>query len=379
MPVKAQSFIASRLRFKGRLAIVAIAVSFLVMILSLAISGGFRAEIRHGISSLAGDVVLNGSGSEPVSTELSYLDKLSEVPGVESITPVLWKPAIVKGPDDIAGVLVKGVPMPDSCSLHARVPSRLARMLRLSEGDSFISYFVDDRVRARKFTISEVYDATVDSDEMLTVIVPLSDLQRLSGWTSDQAGSCEVLLKDGAPQDDAALQMSVLAYTGHEEDEDILRATTARQRYPQLFDWLDLIDFNVLAIIVLMTIVAGFNMISGLLILLFRHISTIGTLKSMGMGNRAIAGVFLRVAARIVAIGMLIGNAAALLICFIQDKTHLIKLNPANYFVSYVPVHLNIPLVLIVDLLAFGAIMLLLLVPTLFISKVDPAQTVKVK
>ena len=377
--MKAEAYIASRLRFKGRLAVIAIAVSFLVMILSLAISGGFRQQIRQGISSLAGDVLLTGSGSGPVSTELSYLGDLSQVLGVESITPVIWKPAIVKGPDDIAGVLIKGIPQPDSCSLRARVPSRLAGMLKLSEGDSFISYFIDERVRARKFTISEVYDATVDSDDMLTVIVPLQDLQRLSGWGADQTGSFEVLLKDGASQDDVALQMSVLSYAGHAEDEDILRATTARQRYPQLFDWLDLIDFNVLAIIVLMTIVAGFNMISGLLILLFRHISTIGTLKSMGMGNRAIAGVFLRVAARIVAIGMLIGNAAALLICFIQDKTHLIKLNPANYFVSYVPVHLNIPLVLIVDLLAFGAIMLLLLVPTLFISKVDPAQTVKVK
>ena len=349
------------------------------MILSLAIAGGFRQEIRRGISSLAGDVVLTGSGSEPVSTDISYLDKLSEVNGVRSITPVLWKPAIVKGPDDIAGVLVKGVPMADSLSLHARVPVRLTRMLHLNQGDSFIAYFVDERVRARKFTVSEVYDATVDSDEMLTVIVPLADLQRLSGWDAGQAGSLEVLLGDGASQDDAALQMSVIAFAEHGPDEDILRATTARQRYPQLFDWLDLIDFNVLAIIVLMTIVAGFNMISGLLILLFRHISTIGTLKSLGMGNRAIAGVFLRVAARIVAVGMLIGNAVALLLCFIQDKTHLIRLNPANYFVSYVPVHLNVPLVVIVDLLAFGAIMLLLLVPTLFISKVDPAQTVKVK
>ena len=128
-----------------------------------------------------------------------------------------------------------------------------------------------------------------------------------------------------------------------------------------------------------MTVVAGFNMISGLLILLFRNISTIGTLKSMGMGNRAIGGVFLRLSARIVAAGMLAGNAFALLFCFIQNSTHLIKLNPENYFVSFVPVSVNLPLVLIVDAVAFGIIMLLLLIPTLFISKVDPAVTVRVK
>ena len=120
-------------------------------------------------------------------------------------------------------------------------------------------------------------------------------------------------------------------------------------------------------------------MISGLLILLFRHIPTIGMLKSMGMGNRTIARVFLLVAARIVLIGAAIGNAAALLFCLLQDSTHLIKLNPVNYFVSFVPVHVDWGVVLTVDILSFFAIMLLLLIPTLFISKVDPAETVRVR
>ena len=377
--MKAGGFIASRLRFKGRLATVAIAVSFFVMILSLAISGGFRHEIRRGISEVAGDITLSGSDGVPVSLNLSYLDKLSQVNGVESITPVIWKPAIIKGPDDITGVLVKGVPMPDSCSLRARIPARLSRTLHINASDSFTAYFVEDKVRARRFTVSEVYDSPVDSDEMLTVLVPLADLQRLCGWDASTAGSLEVLMDQGVSADNAAMEMSLISYVSHTEDEDVLRASTARQRYPQLFDWLDLIDFNVLAIILLMTVVAGFNMISGLLILLFRNISTIGTLKSMGMGNRAIAGVFLRVAARIVLVGMLIGNASALLFCLIQSATHFIRLNPANYFVSFVPVHISISLVILVDAIAFGAIMLMLLVPTLFISKVDPAQTVRVK
>ena len=377
--MNAQGYIASRLRFKGRLAVIAIAVSFFVMILSLAISGGFRHEIRRGISEVSGDISLSGSDGAPVSLDLSYLPRLSEIKGVESVTPVIWKPAIIKGPDDIAGVLVKGVPMPDSVSLQARIPARLSRTLNLDASDSFTAYFVEDKVKARKFTVAEIYDAPVDSDEMLTVLVPLADMQRLCGWDEHTAGSLEVLTDQGAPVDDIALQMGVLSYTSRSEEEDILRPSTARQRYPQLFDWLDLIDFNVLAIILLMTVVAGFNMISGLLILLFRHISTIGTLKSMGMGNRAIAGVFLRVAARIVLVGMLIGNGLALLFCLIQGTTHFIRLNPANYFVSFVPVHISIPLVILVDVIAFVAIMLMLLVPTLFISKVDPAQTVRVK
>ena len=376
--MKAQGFIASRLRFKGKLAVVAIAVSFFVMIISLAISAGFRREIRSGISAMSGDIRLSGS-EEPISTRPSYIGKMESLPGVKSITPVIWKPAIVKGPDDISGVLVKGVPMPDSCSLQAQIPARLAAKLQLSEGDGFTAWFVEDKVRARKFTVSGIYEGMIDSDETLTIIVPLADMQRLCGWDSGQAGALEVLLKNPDAADNTAFEMSVISYGNHKEEEDILMASTARARYPQLFDWLDLIDVNVLAIIMLMIVVAGFNMISGLLILLFRNISTIGMLKSLGMGNRAIAGVFMRVAARIVAVGMLIGNAAALLFCLVQGSTHLIKLNPANYFVSFVPVSVNPVTVLLVDGLAFGAIMLLLLIPTLFISRVDPAETVRVK
>ena len=208
-------------------------------------------------------------------------------------------------------------------------------------------------------------------------------MQRLCGWTADEASALEVIVsepwKDNWHMKLKAGEISWMSYGSHTEDEDILNATTVTDRYPQIFDWLDLIDYNVLIIIILMTVVAGFNMISGLLILLFRHISTIGMLKSLGMGNKAIAGVFLRVAARIVLTGTLIGNAAALLFCFLEDKTHLIKLNPVNYFVSYVPVRLDPGLVLAVDFAAFAGIMLLLLIPTLFISTVDPAQTVRVK
>ena len=128
-----------------------------------------------------------------------------------------------------------------------------------------------------------------------------------------------------------------------------------------------------------MILVAGFNMVSGLLILLFRNISTIGTLKAMGMDDRSIAGVFLRVAAKVVARGMLIGNAVALLFCLVQHLTHFVHLNPDNYFVSYVPVRVDLPQLLLVDALAFAAIMLIMLLPSLFIARVDPADTVRVK
>ena len=150
-------------------------------------------------------------------------------------------------------------------------------------------------------------------------------------------------------------------------------------RYPQLFDWLDLLDFNVLFVLVLMMIVAGFNMISGLLITLFENISTIGVFKAMGMTDRNIAGIFLGSSASVVFKGMLAGNAVAVLLCVIQEKLHLLKLDPSNYFVSFVPVDLDLMTVVTVDAVSFIVIMLLLLIPCAFISKIDPADTVRVR
>lgn len=380
--MKAVRFIADKLRFKGRLAMVAIAVSFFVMILSLAIASGFRTEIRQGISGISGDIQLTGS-SEPMDAQPSYYPLLSDVRGIKSITPVIWKPGIVKGADDIGGVLVKGMPMPDSCSMQARIPRSLATRMQLKEGDAMTTWFVDGKVKARRFKVAGIYDGLIDTESAMIVQVPLADLQRVCGWKENEVSALEVLMEPGYNEGEAltikANEMGWISLEAHGEDEDILRTTTSRERYSQIFDWLDLIDFNVLAILMLMIIVAGFNMISGLLILLFRHIPTIGMLKSMGMGNRTIARVFLLVAARIVLIGAVIGNAAALLFCLLQDSTHLIKLNPVNYFVSFVPVHVDWGVVLTVDILSFFAIMLLLLIPTLFISKVDPAETVRVR
>ena len=162
-----------------------------------------------------------------------------------------------------------------------------------------------------------------------------------------------------------------------DEDDDALVASSLLDKYPQLFDWLNLIDFNALAVLLLMTVVAGFNMISGLLILLFRNISTIGTLKAMGMTDKSISSVFLRVSSNLVLKGMLIGNAVALALCAVQSATHVLKLNPENYFISYVPLKVNVPMIILADALAYGVIMLLLLIPTGFISKVDPAVTVR--
>lgn len=383
--MQAGGFIARRLRVKEKMAVVAIAISFFVIIIAVAISAGFRREIRGGVSAITGDILLTGpsadltGGADPVRAP-ARLQELAGVRGVERIEPVIYSAGILKIGDDIQGALFKGTAA-DTVSMGVRIPATLAKRFGLQAGDDLTAWFVGEKTKVRKWHVLSVYESPMATEAGQLLYVPIGDLRRLHEWAEDEASLLEVSVDPRFRERNALAERTAelgwRATSLAAADEDPLRAVAATQRFPQLFDWLDLIDFNVYAILLLMTVVAGFNMISGLLILLFRHVSTIGTLKTLGMGDRAVAGVFLRVGARTAAIGMAAGNALALLFCLVQGTTHWIKLNPENYFVSSVPVHVDLPGVLVADAAAFLGILLLLLIPTLFISRVDPARTVK--
>lgn len=373
-----------------------IAISFLVMIIAVAVSSGFRNEIRGGISSVSGDIQLQPlnmnllDSASPVEKDASYIPHIRQMEGVSEVIPVIYRAGIVKNGTDIHGILVKGLPdgfLPfensDSVQLAVAIPSRLAEQAGIGEGDRMLTYFVGDKVRARQFNVVSVYDAMVETEAGLIVYASLADLQRLNGWNEGQVSAIEIMLDEDSREEDRISELTeeagYLAYAYTAEDETTVVASSSVSRYPQIFDWLNLLDFNVLFILLLMTVVAGFNMISGLLIMLFENISTIGLLKTLGMTDRSIAKVFLSSSAVLMIKGMAIGNALAIIFCVVQSSTHILKLNPENYFVSFVPVHLDLGLILTADMVSFAVIMLLLLIPCLFISKVDPADTVRVR
>lgn len=390
----ASFFIAGRLRFRGNIAVISIAVSFLVMIIAVSVSSGFRHEVRNGLSEMSGDIRLMPPAmnyldeNEPIESDPAYLPYVQDAKGVKSIAPVVYRAGIVKNGENIHGVLFKGIPggvseASDSVSLAVSIPSRLAEISGLKAGDRMLAYFVGDKVKARQFNVVSVHQTMVQADDKLVVYADLSDMQRVNGWEDDQASVMEIMLEDEYKNEvqieEIADLVGILVNSYGSDDEASVISVSAVSSYPQLFDWLNLIDFNVFFILVLMTIVAGFNMISGLLIMLFENISTIGLLKSLGMTDRAISKVFLSTSAVLVLKGMAAGNLLAILFCIIQDTTHLLKLNPENYFVSFVPVNLDMGMILCADILSFFVIMLLLLIPCIFISKVDPAETVRVR
>ena len=283
------------------------------------------------------------------------------------------------------GVLFKGaedISFPDSIAFPLAIPSRLSQMLEISQGDQLTAYFVGEKTVVRKFTVCRIYDAVLSSDNQLVCMTSLPVMQRVNSWDSEQVSAFELRLKKEFrnSDDDSLCGMDIAStvYTFSSEDEPTFISRTLAQSYPTIFSWFSFLDLNVLVLLVLMTIVAGFNVISGLLILLFENISTIGLLKAMGMTDKGIAAVFMRSAGLLTLRGMAIGNALALAFCLLQDSTHLLKLNPANYFLSFVPVHIDWSGILIADAISLIVILLLMLIPSLFIAKVDPASTIRV-
>lgn len=390
-------FIARRLSYKGRVVTAAVAVSFLVVIIAVAVSAGFRREIYDGLSEMTAHVQLTMSDmnymdeSSPVSIAQSYMPGLQSREGVEKISPVIYRAGIVKQSEDIYGVMVKGVEggaasmdgvqVPDSVALAVSIPASLAESAGLGVGDRLLTYFVGEKVKARQFSIVHVYEPLVRTDDRHVVYADLGDMQRLNGWSQDEASMFEITLseeyREAVLMKNISRQMSYEIRRNASDEDDVLVAVSSADRYSQIFDWIELIDFNVLFVLILMIAVAAVNMMTGLLIMLFENISTIGMFKALGMRNKEIMSVFMTRAAGTVLKGMLIGNVIAFAFCFIQGATHVIPLDPVNYFVSYVPVHLEVASVLMADAVAFVAIMSLLVFPSLFVLRVDPSKTIK--
>lgn len=389
----ASSFISRRLSFKGRAAVVSIAVSFFVVILALGISDGFRREIRSGLSYLGGDIRITrmsvSEGSLPaVEAGDSLIASLTSIPGVVQLRHAVYGSGVVRNGDSVHGVLFKGVESQgvesnaDTASMDVVIPRRLSSLLGLSEGDRMLSYFISDKVAVRNFRVGGTYDAVVTGDDRMVVMCDINSLRRVNLWPEDHDSAIELVLDPELSTEkrlSIAQDVAYMLYEASCEDELPLISSSIEESYPQLFDWLRLISYNSDFILILMVIVAAFNMVSGLLILLFEHISTIGLLKSMGMTFKGISRTFLLVSGRIVLYGMVAGNVAGIALCMVQKYTHVLKLNPENYFISFVPVSLDIPAVLLCDAAAFVVIMLILLIPCRFIAGVDPARTVSVR
>lgn len=389
-------------RVSGRIAWISVALSIAVMVIAVAVVGGFKAEIRAKATGFMGSAVLCRPGQGPLNEQypfngtLSYLDSLRALPEVTSVSPVAYRSGMIRHEGEIGGAWFKGVDslydfsffadalsegtLPDysgRISPDVLLSARLAAQLGLAVGDTLNAYFVRDELKARNFRVCGLFDAQLEEIDNTFILTDLRHIRRLSGWAPEEVSALEVRIRPGADIEAAVDHLTDVEFRLATDDDAPLFIHSVKKIYPHLFDWLAVLDLNVVMILALMMIVAGFNMISSLLILLFRKISMIGVLKSLGMRDGALTRVFLIRSARVVGKGLLWGDLVALALCLIQKFGHVFTLDPANYFVKYVPIQLDWGAFLLLNLLSAVVILAVLSLSAVFIARVSPARTLR--
>lgn len=383
--------------------ITGIALGLAVMILSISILTGFKKEIRNRIAGFSGHIqVLNFDSNYsyetvPVSGEQEFLSKLNGHRAIQNIQTFATKAGIIKTDDNIQGVVLKGVGtdynwdffenslvegsvlnLNDSTRSTGVIVSRqVCRLLNLELNDDFAMYFVQDPPRMRRFTIMGIYETSVEQMDKIYVLCDINQIRRLNGWEDDKVSGFEIILKDFDDIDLITFVVRDAIGYRFKEDQDQLKVTNIRLKYPQIFDWLGFQDTNVVTILVLMLLVAGFNMISGLLILILEKTNFIGILKAIGSNNGLIRKVFLYQAAYLIINGLAWGNVIGIGLAVLQKKFELISLDPSSYYLSTVPVNLNLIHILLLNLGTMAIILLMLIIPSRLISRISPVKAIR--
>jgi len=407
-------FIAQRL-IKGRregtsfsrpiniIAIIGIATGLAVMILAVAILTGFKQQIREKIVGFGSNIQIANYDSNisfetaPIHQGQDFIPKIRNIPGIKHVQVFATKAGIIKTDEDIQGVVLKGVGSDFDWSYFASnitdgsiftvtdtgrtdkviISKKISDMLHLKIDDSFAMHFIQDPPRMRKFTVSGIYETSLEEFDKMYVFCDIGHIKRLNGWEDDQVSGFEIFIDDFDTLDEMTLAVrDTIGYQMH-EDEEQFKVTNIRTKYPQIFDWLNFQDINVIIIIGLMLIVAGFNMISGLLILILEKTNMIGILKALGSQDITIRRVFLYQAAYLIGKGLLWGNLIGIGLAFIQLETGLVTLDPSSYYIKTVPVNLDLIHILLLNAGTMAAILIMLLVPSKLISRITPVKAIR--
>lgn len=405
--MKFEIFIASRLLKKEKgaknhtrpiinISIAAIALGMIVMILSLAIVSGFQKEIRDKVIGFGAHIQINSYESRnslesrPISKDQPFYPSLDTVAGIRHIQVFAIKPGIVRTKDEIQGVILKGVGsdfdwaffntklikgknfiVSDTGKTNDIVISKtLANRLRLEVGDHMNTYFIQQPPRARKFNIVGIYDSGFAQYDEMYCLVDIQHIQKLNDWEDEQVSGFEVLIEKFS--DLFKMDQYVYEHIGYE-----LNSTNIVDANPDIFNWLELQDINVVIIIALMLIVAAINIISALLILILDRIRMIGTLKALGASNWNIRKIFLYNATYLIVIGLFWGNLIGISLCLLQKYTGIIELPEASYYVSTVPIDLQLSHLLLLNIGTLLICLTVIILPSYVIAKIKPVRAIR--
>ena len=388
---KNQTF--SSIIIKVGIASIAIAVS--VLILSFFILLGFKNTIKKKLFSQTSHIqvnkiTLNRSFEEATMTNnLDFFNKTKNLPEVKSVNKVALKSVILKSEEEISGVVLKGIDEKYDWTEFQKnivegrklktggeneiiISRKIASELQLKLNEDLLVYFIQNPPRARKLKIVGIYDSNVEELDQVYVLTNLSIIQKINNWQNGEFGHYEIFIND-INQMDAVKNKLLNIFP---QEYEVLKVP---EILPQFFDWFSLLDRNIVMVIGLIIIVAAFNMISVLLIMIMERTPMIGLLKAVGTQNYQIRNIFLVNSSKIILWGLLWGNIIGLGLSFLQSKYKIVKLDTTNYYMSFVPIEWNWWIVLIVNIGAFIVVLAISYLPSLIIRKISPVEALKYK
>ena len=386
-----------------RIATLGVGIGLAVMIVTVAVVLGFQHTIRDKVVGFGSHIqvqnimTFNSTDRYPVCINDSMMQVLKGLSGVRHVERYAITQGILKTDEDFLGVLFKGVGpeydmtflrqhivegeipvFSDTTSTNKLLLSRMiADKLRLSVGDKVYAYFIDESVRTRRYTVCGIYQTNMTRFDEALCLTDLYAAVKINGWEENQVSGAELLV-DNFEQLQAT-EDEVIEKVNRSTDTygQTLSSQTVFEAYPQIFTWLELLDINVWIILALMVCVAGFTMISGLLIIILERTQMIGVLKAIGARNKTIRHTFLWFAAFIIGQGLLLGNILGIGIILLQRATGLITLDPQTYYVSEVPMEVNIPLFVLLNIATLLISIFVLIAPSFLISHIHPAKSMR--
>ena len=381
-----------------------VAIGIAVMIVSVFVVLGFKHTIRNKVIGFGSHIQVTNfmtqmsSDQYPIVMSDSMMSVIRSIAGVKHAERFAYKQGILKTDSDFLGVMLKGVgPEFDSTFIHQNliagsipkfaddaagnkivISKNIADKLNVKLGQRVFAYFINnDGVRVRRFTIAGVYQTNLNQYDEVMCFTDLYTAVKLNGWKPDQASGAEVTVNDFDKVNTVEQQFVKKVNKTTDHYGETYTSQTIQDLNPQIFQWLDLLDMNVWIILALMISVAGVTMISGLLIIILERTMMIGVFKALGARNTTIRHMFLWFATFIIGRGLLIGNAVGIGFALLQKYLGIVKLNPATYYVSTVPIELNVPALLLINVLTLAVSIFVLIAPSYLISHIHPARSMR--
>jgi len=407
-------FIAKRLFFSKEnknnisnsvisIALIGIALGMLIMILSVAIVTGFKQEVGKKIIGFGSHIIVTNYDSNisyetaPINKNQSFYPDIEDVEGIQHIQTYAIKAGIIKTKEDIQGVVLKGIGEEfdwvffkdniiegksfivdeNKKTNKVLISKYIASLLKLKVGEPLFMYFVQKPVKSRRFEIAGIYNTGIEEFDKTFILADIAQVQKLNDWTNNQVSGFEVIIDEFDNLDMMTSEVFDIVGTIYEEDKDQLKVRNIRENYKQIFDWLKLSDTNVWVILSIMLIVGGFNMISGLLVIILERTNMIGILKALGSKNTSIRKIFIYYATFLIGKGLFWGNLIGISLCLLQYYFEIFKLDPASYYIDVVPINLKIMHLVLLNIGTLLITILMLIVPSVIIAKISPIKAIK--